>query len=357
MQRDFERMRKNRLPLVLTILLLGILLAACSNASAVNSWAGASLSDPTVFYAGSTQVFALKNENGNIIWSYPEKVSAGRIFLAAPVVVDEQVIVGDYAGQLTSLSIRDGKENWSFTGATGRYVDSPLIVDGMIIAPNSDHHLYALDLQGSLKWSFAAGHSFWTQPVSDGKTVFAGSLDHNLYAVDLKSGELVWKIDLGASEVGRIAINEGILYQGTLSGNMNAIDATTGKLIWSQKLDAGLWSAPVVVDGKLFFGDQTSKIYVLEASNGNILQSIEIGSAVIGSGAEITDGVLFGTEKGELVMIGLDGTKKWTRTVDGKLYSNLVTDGQLVLVPVVGGDKQLVAFDVNGNEVWYFAGK
>lgn len=351
-------MRKNRLSLVLTILLLGILLAACStNANAVNSWAGATLTDTSVLFAGNTQIYALKNDNGNILWTYPEKASAGRIFLASPVVVDDQVIVCDYAKQLTSLNLSDGKEKWSFTGASSRYVDSPLVVEGMIIAPNADHHLYALDLQGNLKWSFAAGHSFWAQPVSDGKTVFAGSLDHYLYAVDLQSGNLLWKVDLGSSLIGRPTLNEGIIYQGTLDGTMNAVEVATKKVLWSSKVEAGLWSAPVVVDGKLFFGDQTSKVYVMEASNGNLIQTLDIGAAVIGSGAELKDGVLFGTEKGELVMVGLDGSKKWTRTVEGKIYSNLVTNGEMVLVPIYGGSKLLDAFDVNGNEVWYFAGK
>lgn len=350
-------MNKNRLSLVLTILFLGVLLTACSNANAVNSWSGASLTESAVYFANNTQVFALKTENGNVVWSYPEKASANRLFLAAPVVVDEQVIVGDYAAKLTSLSTRDGKENWTFAGATGRYVDSPLVVDGFIVAPNADHHLYALTLQGGLKWTFTAGHSFWTQPVSDGKVVFAGSLDHYLYAIDLQSGSELWKVDLGASIVGRPAINEGVIYQGTIHGTMNAIDAATGKVLWTQKLDAGVWSAPLIIDGKLYFGDQTSKVYVLEASNGSIVKSLEVGAAVIGSGSEIKDGVIFGTEKGELVLVGLDGSKNWTRTVEGKIYSNLVSNGELLIVSDVGGEKPLYAFDVNGNEVWYFAGK
>lgn len=350
-------MKKNRLSLLIVILMLGVLLTACTNANAVNSWMGASLTDTTVYYASNTQVFALKSDNGNVIWSYPEKASTSRLFLAAPVVAGDQVIVGDYAGQLASLNSSNGNENWIFKGATGRYVDSPLVTDSLIVAPNADHHLYALSLQGELKWSFTGGHSFWTQPVSDGKNVYAGSLDHFLYAVDLQSGSEVWKVDLGASIVGRATLNEGVLYQGTLNNTMNAIDTATGKVIWSQKLSAGIWSAPVLVDGKLFFGDQTSRIYVLEAGNGNIVQSIDIGSAVIGSGAEIKDGVVFGDEKGELVLISLDGTKSWTRTVEGKIYSNLASNGKLLIVPDVGGQKPLYAFDTNGNEVWYFAGK
>jgi len=351
-------MKKNILPLLSTILLVGILLSACTAASTSSSWGGVTLSDSAVYYAGGTKVFALRPDNGNVIWSYPEKPAAGQLFLAAPVIAGDQVIVGDYANGLTSLKATDGSVNWTFAKSTGKFVGSPLITPDLIIAPNADNHLYALDWQGNLKWTFAAAHSFWSQPVTDGKTtVFASSLDHFLYAVNQQTGELVWKVDLGASLVSAPLYDNGVLYQGTIVGNMNAVDAATGKVKWTQKADAGIWSAPVLVDGKIYFGDQTSKVYILNIADGSLDQSIDVGSAVIGSGAILKEGIAFGTEKGDLVLISLDGTKLWTRTIGGKLYSNLVTNASLILVVETQGDKPLVALDTNGTEQWYFAGK
>jgi len=71
----------------------------------------------------------------------------------------------------------------------------------------------------------------------------------------------------------------------------------------------------------------------------------------------LEDGVVFGGENGDLVMVGLDGKKLWSHTVGGKLYSNMVSDSSLILVPETQGDKALVALDTNGTEVWYFSGK
>lgn len=349
-------MKKKYTSIVVSVFLLVMLLTSCTGLEgAINSWSGVLLTDETVYFADAGHVYALRAENGNTAWQYPEKASATRVFLAAPVLVGEQLIVGDYAHLLTSLSSRDGKENWQFTEATGRYIDSPLIVKDTIVAPNADNHLYALDLFGAKKWTFEAAHSFWAQPASDGKTVFAPSLDHYLYALDLATGNLKWKVDLSASLVARPALVDGTIYIGNLDGVVFAVNSQNGNIIWNQKVSGGVWSAPVFVEGQLFFGDQTGNVNILKAVNGSIVQSIQTGSAVLGSGALLTEGVAFGNEKGELILFGFNGEKQWTRTVDGSIYSNLSVNGDRLLVIATKGEKQLVAMDVNGNENWYFS--
>ena len=74
--------------------------------------------------------------------------------MAEPLIVGEQLILGDYGAKLTSISIRDGVENWQFAGAKGRYIDSPLLVGELLIAPNADNNVYAVDLDGKLVWTF-----------------------------------------------------------------------------------------------------------------------------------------------------------------------------------------------------------
>ncbi|MCX6054034.1 MAG: PQQ-like beta-propeller repeat protein [Chloroflexi bacterium] len=344
--------------LVISITVLALLLTSCTGAgSTVNSWSGVMLTDTNVYFANSGQVFSLRSENGNIVWQYPEKASPTRLFLAAPALTGEQLIVGDYGNLLTSLSIRDGQENWQFTGAKGRYIDSPLIVGEVIVAPNADNHLYALDLAGKLIWNFTADNSFWVQPVSDGKTVFAPCLDHKLYALDLATGKLKWKVDLESSIVARPALFNGVIYVGNLDGGFFAINSESGRVIWDQKVAGGIWAAPVLVESQLFFGDQTGKINILNAEDGSIHQTVDTASAILGSGVVLTEGVAFGNEKGELILLGTNGEKMWTRSVDGSIYSNLVVVGDQLVVVATKGAKLLVAMDQNGNENWYFSTK
>ena len=351
---------KNRiLPIITMICLLALLLTACTGSgNTATSWGGATITDSAVYFADGTMIYALKSENGNTIWSYPEKASATRAFLAAPVVAGEQLLVGDIASNLTSLSIRNGKQNWQFEDATGKYIDSPLVVGEMIIAPNADGTLYALDLNGNKVWTFTAEHSFWAQPVTDGQIVYAPSLDHFLYALDLATGELKWKTELKASLVARPTLLDGTIYIGNLDGQVFAVDSGNGDILWEQEVAGGVWSAPLLIEGQLYFGDQTGMVYVLNAADGSITSSFETESPMLGSGVSNSEGVFFGNEKGELVLFGFDGSKKWSRPVDvGAIYSNLVINNDMIIVVTNKGEKPMVALNTEGNEIWYFTTK
>jgi len=344
-------MNKKKYAIGVSIFLLSIILTSCTGSGTqVNSWSGAILKDNSMYYVNVGKVYAFSAENGNIFWAYPEKASASRVFMATPALVDEQLIVGDYANLLTSLNIKNGNENWQFKSANGRYIDSPLIVKNMIVAPNTDNHIYALDLSGNLKWKFEAKHSFWVQPTTDGKVVFAPSMDQNLYALDLTTGKLIWKVDLNASLVARPALINGILYIGNLNGDFFAINSTNGDIVWQQEMSGGIWSAPIMINKTLFFGDQTGNVNIVNSENGSIIRSIQTGSAVIGSGVILSDGVVFGNEKGELISFGLNGEKKWAKTVDGSIYSNLILFEDQIFVIVTKGSKPIIVIDLNGNE-------
>jgi len=344
-------MEKNKYALVAIILLLSIILTSCTGSGTqINSWSGAIIKEDSLYYVNAGKVYALDSENGNIIWEYPDKASASRVFMAAPALAGEQLLVGDYANLLTSLDKKNGNENWQFKGANGRYIDSPLIIKNIIVAPNSDNHIYALDFTGNLKWEFEAKHSFWAQPTTDGKVVFAPSMDHNLYALDLTTGHLIWKVDLNAALVARSTLVDGILFIGNLNGDLYAINSINGEIIWHQKMKGGIWSAPTMVNNHLFLGDQSGNVNIIKSENGSIIKSIQTSSAVIGSGVILSNGVVFGNKKGVLTLFGFNGQKIWSKTIDGSLYSNLLLLGDQIFVIATKGEKPIVVVDKNGNE-------
>jgi outer membrane protein assembly factor BamB len=107
----------------------------------------------------------------------------------------------------------------------------------------------------------------------------------------------------------------------------------------------------------LYFGDQSGRINILSATDGKSTQYIETDGAVLGKGAELSEGIVFGSENGEILMIGFDGSKVWTRTVEGNVYADLVFDGNQIYVAANNSTKPLVAMDGNGNESWSFSVK
>lgn len=351
-------MKKNGLFVVLSILLLGIFLTSCSGATTTTSWGGVSASDSAAYFTNTTQVMAVNADSGTLIWSYPEKAAATRLFYAAPVVAGDQLIVGDYTGAVVALGIKDGKELWKFADAKGHFVDSPLVVNDLIIAPNSDANVYALDMDGKLVWKYSGTHAFWATPVSDGTNVYVTSLDHNVYALDLKTGNMVWAADLGSPVVGSPLLTEdGTLYVGTLDNSMYALKASDGSQVWKQTAGGGVWSQPVLTDGNLYFGDASGKINILAATDGKIVQSVDMSSAILGNGVLVGDHLVFGDEAGDVIYLGKDGSRIATPSVSGSIYSNLTFANGHLYVLSTKGDKPLYAFDENGAQVWSYSSK
>lgn len=350
-------MKNKILTIFVTMTVLVLLLTSCtgSSASTATSWSGATVTDSAVYFADGNQVLALRLDNGANIWSYPEKVVATRAFLAAPVLVGDQLLIADTANLLTSINSRDGvTQNWQFTGAKGKYIDSPLVIGETIIAQNADHSVYALDLKGSKLWAFSGENSFWAQPASDGKLVFAPNLDHYLYAVDLATGTQKWKTDLKASLVARPTLVDGVIYVGNLDGDMFAIDSEKGSILWETKLAGGIWAAPILNENQLYFGDQTGIINILKAADGSVVESIPVESGILGSGVVVKDGIVFGKENGDIITIGFDGSNLGTKTVGGSIYSNLSINGNLFVVVATKGENPLVAFDTDVKQSWTY---
>jgi outer membrane protein assembly factor BamB len=359
LKKGTRTMKKNGLFVVLSILMLGIFLTSCSNASTTTSWGGVSASDSAAYFTNTTTVLAVNAENGTLIWSYPEKASNGRFFYAAPVVAGDQLIVGDYVGAMVALGIKDGKELWKFADAKGHFVNSPLVINDLIIAPNSDANVYALDMDGNLVWKYSGTHAFWATPVSDGTNVYVTSLDHYIYDLDLKTGNLIWKTDLNSPIVGSpLLADDGTLYVGTLDNSMYALQASDGSQIWKQTVSGGVWSQPILTDGNLYFGDASGKINVLAAADGkSVVQSLDMQSAILGNGVLVGDHLVFGDEAGDVIYLGKEGSRVATPSVSGSVYSNLVFANGHLYVLSTKGDKPLYAFDENGAQVWSYSSK
>lgn len=351
-------MKSKRYLVIISFLLLGIMLTSCSSsATATNSWGGVSATGSVVYITNSTTILSLKADSGSVTWTYPEKAAASRLFYAAPVQAGDQVIVGDYQGLLVSLGARDGKELWSFDGASGHYVYSPLVTADKIIAQNSDGHVYALDYDGNSLWTFKASHAFWATPVADETTVYAPCMDHFLYAINLADGTLKWKTDLNGSLVASpvMSADGKTLFIGTLNKTIEAINTSDGSVAWSYKTKGSVWSTPVVMDDQLFIGDESGAVSILKAADGSEVKSVDLKSAVIGSGVMMKDSVTFGDENGEVVSFQKDGSHVIISTLTGNLYSNLVADNSQLYVHTTGGTKILVALNSDGNEIWNYS--
>ncbi len=311
----------------------------------------------------NNHVYAVNLTNGSEKWRFPAKADNKKSFYAAPVLAsDGQLIVGSYDYSLYSLNPQNGQQSWAFSEAKDKYIGPVLAVESGIYAPNSDYFLYALNSSGSLRWKFEAEHSFWASPISIEDQVFAASMDHSIYALSSSSGEQVWKSEGmgGAITTSFVYDPKGVLYVGVLGGKFSAVNALDGKTLWQTDLKGWIWAKAVLLDGTLFLGDQDGNFYAIDSQNGEILWQIQPDltetRSILSTAVIANDTLYFATEAGILYAVDpLNGSAKWSKTIGGKIYSDLILVEDTILVAPNEFDHALIAVDLQGNTRWTYA--
>ena len=113
-------------------------------------------------------------------------------------------------------------------------------------------------------------------------------LGNNVYAVDVKTGRVIWKYKVPASDTNGEGPNGVTLVNGTIFGETNrqafALQAATGEQLWrtgnlADKTGQGFNMAPAVVDGKEYVstsGQLTGGVmYALDPGTGKVLWSFQ----------------------------------------------------------------------------------
>ena len=347
---------KRIFPIVL-ILILTLTLSACTGGQAfqATSWPGVTVDEDRVYVAYQQQVVALDVKNGSLIWSFPAEPSTRQQFYAPPAVSEELLVAGGFSNDLYALDPKTGALKWQFMDAKDRYIGQPLFMDDLVLVPNADDNLYALDLNGKLKWKFAAGEALWSQPVLDSDRLFVASMDHFLYAVDRGDGSQLWKTDLVGSMVSSPTFVDGILYVGSMAKGVAAVDAETGKILWRFPTSGMIWSRPSYHEGTLYFGDLSGTVYAVNAEDGSQLWKVENQGVITGDMTVFEDGIAFVTEENGVRALSFSGEPLWSLLLNGKLYGEPVVAGEYLLVPVTSGEQVLVAVDFSGNQRWAYS--
>jgi outer membrane protein assembly factor BamB len=347
--------------LISLLILMSLLLSGCSGgALAANSWPGLAADSNMAYLAGGQFVYAVRLDNGNEAWRYPEKADNKKTFFAAPVLTaDGQMIIGSGGSDhsLISLDVTGGTPgvNWTFSGAEDRWVGSPLVLNETIYAPNGDGRLYALDLKGNLLWTLKLGGPLWTTPATDGSLVYVPSLDHYIYAVDPKTESVAWKVEAGGAVMGTPALSsDGKLYVGSFASKLEVIDPAKQSASDLVTTEGWIWGGPVFDGDTLYFGDLEGNFYSVNAADGKENWApIKPDGPIVGSPLVTSDGMIVSTESGNIVTISTDG-KSRNQTVGGKIYSAPLAAGDLILVAPMQAESLLVALDLQGRQVWTF---
>ncbi len=349
-----ERNLKKRWLLWILFFGLALGLSACGSRLGANSWPGVTVVDDTIYVAAGPAVDAFRLADGSLLWAFTGGDVRDFSAYAAPAFSPDRqmMVVGDYGGRLYALDPHNGTLKWSFEGPQSHFVAAPLVTSQTIYAPNADGTLYALDLQGNLRWTFQAGDPLWGTPVTDGQRLYVPSLGHALYALNLDDGSVVWQVKLDGALASQPTLVDGVLYVGTFANQVVAIAAEDGQKLWTAPASGWVWSAPAYADGTLFVGDLGGQIMALDAKTGQEKWRINQGGPVIGQPAVDDGAVYVTTENGVLIALTTEGKPLWQYNFDGKLYAAPVVAGENLLVAPYKGVDFLVAMNTDGQRRW-----
>src|SRR5207247_118730 len=140
--------------------------------------------------------------------------------------------------------------------------------DGTLYVGSADRNFYALNRDGTLRFSVPTGEIIDSAALLDDKgRVYFGSGDGKLRALDAKTGAEVWTMKADDPAVNKAFINwfegnvamgpSGRLYVPNDNFFVYAIDRDTGSVSWRFRMPDQTWSLPAIdtTSETLFIGN------------------------------------------------------------------------------------------------------
>jgi outer membrane protein assembly factor BamB len=193
--------------------------------------------------------------------------------------------------------------------------------DGTLYAGNTNFNYYAVNPDGTLKWTFSTTSNNWSQSAfaADG-TIYWGSLDTFIHAVAPDGLEMWSKRTLGFVAASAAVGSDGTVYIGSFDSNLYALDPLTGKAKWTFPTNDHIYSSAALgADAQgnttaIYFGSADGMFYAVNPQ-GKLLWKYDTGDPIRSSPAVGLD-----PRGGEVVYFGCG---------NGKLYAMNAADGSL----------------------------
>ncbi|MDY0971723.1 outer membrane protein assembly factor BamB [Siccibacter turicensis] len=256
-------------------------------------------------YIGSekAQVYALNIADGGIAWQ--TKVAGEAI--SRPVIADGTVLIHTSNGILQALNESDGAVKWTVNldipALSLRGESAPATAFGAAIVGGDNGRVSAVLMeQGQMIWqqriSQATGATeidrlsdVDTTPVVAGNVVYALAYNGNLTALDLRSGQVMWKREIGS--VHDFIVDGNRIYLVDQNDRVVALNTEGGVTLWTQSdlLHRNL-TAPVLYNGNLVVGDGEGYLHWLNTADGRFVAQQKLDSSGLRTEPVVAEGKL-----------------------------------------------------------------
>lgn len=323
--------------------------------------------DSTVFAADRYGIVkALDAADGKEKWKVDLAEKTGFFSSNRPALLSggvtaagEHIYIGSERAQVFALNSSDGSVAWQ-TKVAGEAMSRPVVSDGLVLIHTSNGMLQGLDqASGAVKWSVnldmpALSLRGESAPATAFGAAIVGGDNGRVSAVMMNQGQLIWQQRIsqpsGATEIDRLSdvdttpvVVNGVVYALAYNGNLTALDLRSGQILWKREI--GSVSDLIVDGGRIYLVDQDDRVIALSTEGG---VSIWRQSDLLHR--NLTSPVLY---NGYIVVGDSEGYLHWINTDDGRFVAQHKVDSSgLQSEPVVASDKLLI--QAKNGEVYAF---
>ncbi|ATE63511.1 PQQ-like beta-propeller repeat protein [Rhizorhabdus dicambivorans] len=227
------------------------------------------------------QLFALKDSNGEQIWTASGSLENAAVFgVAAPAIGQGTVVAGFSSGELSAYRYENGRPVWN---------------DSLSRTSISTSVASLVDIDAS--------------PVIDQGRAYAIGQGGRMVAMDILTGQRLWEINLAGIETPWVA-GEWV-FAVTDDAKIVCIARNSGRIRWQTQLtrykDAKKrnkpigWSGPVLAGGRLIIVNTLGQIVNIGLEDGKIGTITKLGDTIYQAPIVADNTLLVMTDKGKLV--------------------------------------------------------
>lgn len=332
--------------------------------------------DGVVYVGSADHNFYAIQPDGREKWRFEtgEIIDSAAALPRVGLTADEQtVLVPSGDGFLYNLRTADGGVVWTFDARVSprasynNWFEGNVAIgyDGTLYAGNTNFNYYAINPDGSLRWTYPTGSNAWSiAGIGDDGTLYWGSNDTFVHAVR-PDGQGLWtKRTLGFIAASAAIGSDGTVTIGSFDSYLYALDPQSGKTRWRFKTNDHIYASAALgenADGNthaIYVGSADGIFYAVSAA-GELLWRYDTGdpirsSAALGAGPDGQPGaiVYFGAGNGKLYALNTaDGSLRWSFDTTAADDPELADRNDLNASPALG--RTGVYIGGEHGQVWY----
>jgi outer membrane protein assembly factor BamB len=253
--------------------------------------------DRGVIYAGAPGVLhAVNASNGVDFWAFsrPGQFSA--------VAVVGNVVYAGAGNTLYAITRGTGVELWSFDAGASISASAPLVIDNEVFIGNAAGTIFAVDAgTGALDWQRNIGSPV-RYPLTKAKNILVAVTANGMTALRDDNGSPQWTLTLpGGAQFNAAASDGRQIYAGAQGNDFYSIKASNGHIDWvfnDADTPSSGWNAPILTSGVIVSANDTGWLYWLDPKTGAVVYRDDAAyQSPTGEDIGGTDGLVYIGEK------------------------------------------------------------